>query len=163
MDYFEFKRDFDKKRSKLKLPTDCQELMPPSVDVASLYGWSFEWILTFADHKYLRVWEHHSKRPGLQDAARKSFAYHYGPITGQDPEGKLLRANTDPVDIRIDTSPRPVHMHFGAPEPHIQQESVLDLELERIAMFVFLKAILRHRQSRVPINEALGFRIKVKS
>ena len=137
--------------------------MLPSADVASMYGWSFEWILTFADQKYLRIWEHHGKRSGLQDAARKAFAYHYGPITGQYPDGKLLWTRTDPVEIRIDTSPQPAHMHFGAPEPHIQQESVLDLELESITTFVFLKAILRHRHSGISIDQALRFRIKVKS
>ena len=161
MNYFEFKRDFDEKRGKLKLPTDCHEQMPPSVEVASQYGWTFEWILTFDDHKYLRIREHHGKIAGLLDAVRKSFAFHYGPITGKDFDGNLLWAPTDPVEIRIDTSPHPAHMHFGAPEPHIQQESVLNLKLETISMFIFLKAILKHRQSGVPINEALRFQIKV--
>lgn len=160
MDYFEFKRWFEKQRAALKIPKDCAEPEPPTISVSTSYCWTFEWYLTFSDGKYIRIWEHYNKRKGLYTGRRLQFAFHYGPRVTSDTEGIPPHQHDDPVDIRIDNSQSAAHLHYGAPVPHYFQEKVEGIILEESDMFVFVKAMFKHRKSGKLIGKILGFRIR---
>jgi len=160
VDYFEFKRWFEKHRAALKFPKDCSELEPATFSVSTLYSWTFEWYLTFFDDKYIRIWEHHNKRKLLYTSRRLQFALHYGPRVAPVSEGIPPYQHNDPVDIRIDNSQRVAHLHYGVPGPHYFQERVEGIILEEFDMFVFVKAVFKHRKSGKPIDKILGFRIR---
>lgn len=127
---------------------------------ATLYAWTFEWVLEFSATRYIRVWEQYGRVPGLQESRRVRFAFHYGPITGRDGSGNIVHAFGDPVDIRVDDFNSPAHLHFQGPKPHYYQESVLGLELSNLDMIAFIKAVLRHRKSGKPLDKILKFRIR---
>lgn len=124
-----------------------------------MYAWTFEWVLEFSANKYMRVWEQYGRVPGLQEARRVRFAFHYGPITSRDNSGKIERYYGDPVDIRVDDFNTPAHLHFQEPQQHHRQENVLGLELSSLGMMVFIKAVLKHRKSGKPLDKILKFRI----
>jgi hypothetical protein len=105
----------------------------------------------------------------IGESRRSQFVYHYGVLTrfvpGGAPEldewGVPRYHSSDPVDIRIDNScpGRKVHLHYGAPTPHYQQEQIVGLELSKLNMFSFIEAIIRHRQKGRAIIDVLGFRL----
>jgi hypothetical protein len=160
VDYVNFKRRFDQSYAKLKLPPDCVEQKSPTVTNVRLFSWMFDWVLVFPDDKkYVRIRESHDKVAGLALSRRLGFVLHYGPIVHQDADGNIIWQSHDPVDIRIDNSPRPVHMHYQAPDPHHVQENVKGLTLESLDMLTFVRAVFQHRKSGKPLNEVLGFQI----
>jgi hypothetical protein len=162
-DYSAYKAWFDGEHSKLVLPDDCREVLPPATRRTTEISlvWTLEWILEFADGKYLRVQEHFNKIRGLIGLSRRqAFAYHYGPFSLRGSGGIPERNSNDPVDLRIDTSDGPAHMHFGAPLPHIGQDKVEGLDMESLDMFVFIHGVLAHRKSGKPLDKVLRFRIK---
>ena len=134
-DYLSFKRRFDQSYVKLRIPPDCVEHTPPTVSNQHLYSWMFDWVLVFSeDKKYLRVRESHEKVAGLQLNRRMGFVFHYGLIVQQDSRNNIIRQSNDPVDIRIDNSRGPAHMHYRAPTPHHAQENIKGLTLESLDM-----------------------------
>ncbi len=157
MDFLEFRRKFDNGRSKLRLPTDCSEVVERELTFSTLYCWTLRWMLAFPDPKYLRIWEHYNKVAGLQESRRDRFVCHYGPIVNRDEDGVPRYQPQDAVDIRIDNVNRSPHLHYGAPDPHYPQKRVKGLDLGAIDMFAFVRAILKHRRTGLAINKILGF------
>ena len=161
-DYPRFKAWFDEEHSKLELPDGCSQISEPQTTRAHAFSpiWEIEWYLGFADRKYLRVWERYEKVAKLIDISRRlSFSYHYGLIAKQGPDGIPVRNSDDPVEMRIDNARGIAHMHFNSPEPHIAQANVEGLDLERIDLFTFIRAIFKHRKTGKPVNKTLGFKI----
>lgn len=113
----------------------------------------------FTDNKYIRVWEDYCRVKGLQDSRRARLAYHYGPVPRVDPNGIPNYIPSDPVDIRIDNSCQKIHMHFGAPNPHIFQERIQKLDLEKTEIFTFVQGIFRHRSTGKTLDKTFGFKI----
>lgn len=165
MDYLQYKQSVETAIENLKLPTDCSRVGEPLFRPATLYAWIFEWVLEFESAKYIRVWEQYGRCAGLQESRRARFAFHYGLIPKKDGNGKILRDDGDPVDIRIDDYETgqggvQAHLHYGAPQPHYRQESVVGLQLADLEMFAFIKAVLKHRKSGKTLAKILKFRIK---
>jgi hypothetical protein len=159
VDYLEYKRHFDATHDEFEIPSDCQEIFDPSFYDAGQYSWHFKWYLKFADNKFVRIWEHFSRVPGLQESQRLHFAYHYGPVTGFGKDGLPSHGSKQPVDIRIDNSVQRVHLHFGATEPHYFQEKVERLGMEKLDMFTFINRIFKHRATGKTLDKVFGFRI----
>lgn len=103
--------------------------------------------------------EHHVKRFGLEESDRKAFSFHYGVITAKAANGVPTWRAEDPVDIRIDKLGA-THLHYREQNPHYPQTSVQGLVLDRIEMFQFLNAILKHRSSGRTIQDVLHFKLK---
>ena len=158
MDYLEFRRKFDAEHGALVIPDDCQEIAGPQFAIATQYSWHFKWYLKFVDNKFVRIWEHHGKVAGLQDARRLSFAYHYGAIDGFNKDGLPAHGTGKPVDFRVDNSNQRVHLHLGGPE-HVYQENVEKLDLESLDMFTFVRGVFKQRSSGKGFNKVLDFRI----
>lgn len=156
MDYLEFEKQFEERRRKIKLPPDCTE-GEPTLSAPGAFSWEVEWQIDFPDAKYLRLWEHHAKVKDLHDARREQFSYHYGPIV-LNAAGVPDRDSDDPVHIRIDTSGGTVHLHYDNAD-HIAQDKIVGLDLQMLDMFSFLKAILKHRRTKKPIDKVLSFRV----
>jgi hypothetical protein len=162
-EYAKYKAWFDGEYSKIALPADCREILPPTTRLSNLFStvWTLEWTLGFTDHKYLRVQEHFEKIRGLVGLSqRKAFAFHYGALVAVAADGTPERAASDPVDLRIDTSYGAAHMHFGNPEPHIAQANVEGLDMEKLELFAFVRAVLDHRKTGKTLDKLLKFRIK---
>jgi hypothetical protein len=159
VDYVQFKQQFDATHDALILPTDCQEPQDPLFSAVTEFSWMLEWYLMFSGDKFLRIWEDHQKWAGLQESRRVRLAYHYGPVTALDAAGLPKTGSAYPVDIRIDNSQQRIHMHYGASNPHYPQEKVQGLELEKLEMFAFVRAIFKHRKSGQALDKVLGFRI----
>jgi hypothetical protein len=158
VDYLQFKRQFDAEHAGLVLPDDCQEISEPNFRIATQYSWDLKWYLKFGDNKVARIWEHHQKVAGLQDARRLTFAYHYGSIDDLDKDGLPAYGSDKPVDIRIDNISSRVHLHLGGPA-HIYQERVEKLDLMSVDMFAFVRGIFKHRSSGKGFNKVFDFRI----
>lgn len=158
MDYFEFRRQFDAEHDKLLIPGDCQEMAEPDFKIATQYSWHLKWYLRFTDGKFVRIWEHHNKIAGLQDARRLSLAYHYGSIDGLDKNGLPAYGSEKPVDIRLDNSALRIHLHLGGPG-HIYQESVERLDLMSLDMFTFVRGIFKHRTTKRGFDQVFGFKV----
>ncbi len=161
MNYLDFRKWFDEKIEGVSIPADAKELLGPSFTVTGSQIWTLDWILEFGDGKYLRIREHYAKERGLIGMSRReSFAYHYGPISGKGPDGLPVRNSGDAVDIRIDNSQRPAHMHYGSPNPHHPQSSVNGLDMTALDLFTFMGAIFKHRETGKSIEKVLGFAIR---
>jgi len=158
VDYLAFKRQFDAEHLALVIPSDCQQIAGPDFIVATSYSFDFKWYLKFTDNKFVRIWEHHQKVAGLQDARRLSFAYHYGPIDTLDKDGLPTYGSEKPVDFRIDNSALKIHLHLGGPA-HIYQENVEKLNLESVDMLTFVRGIFKHRSTGKGFNKVFGFKI----
>jgi hypothetical protein len=116
--------------------------------------------MRFSDNKYIRIAERYEKWGGLVGLSRKnSYAYHYGDIVKSGDAGLPAYGPGDPVDIRIDNSCSPIHLHYLAPNPHYPNSAVRGLDLEDMDMFAFVKGIFRHRSSKKPINEIFKFQV----
>jgi hypothetical protein len=162
-DYPKYKAWFDGEHSALVLPNDSSEITAPTVGLAHSLSttWTLKWILKFGDGKYLRVQEHYNKVTGLIGLSRRqAFAFHYGPIGAVTPDGIPDRKSNDPVDLRIDNSGAPAHMHLRAPQPHIGQERVDGLEMEDLDIFTFVRGIFSHRKTGNSFEKIFKFRIK---
>src|SRR4051794_6095597 len=104
-DALAFEKWVDAKFKSLKFPEDA-EVKDPVFETPGLNFWTYERIVKFPD-KHIRVWEHYSKKKGLQLSSRNGFSFHYGTLAA-DPEDY---ESDDPVDIRIDNSGSPAHLH----------------------------------------------------
>jgi hypothetical protein len=161
LDYIQFSASFQKKYAALVLPADCAEVLPATFKVSSSLVWTLDWCLQFADKRHLRIREHYARHTSMIGMSRRhSFAYHYGPTTVTGPDGLPVRDSAGPVDIRIDNSNMPAHLHYGAPQPHHPQSAIKGLDMENIDAFTFIRAIFKHRTTGKPIADTLGFRIE---
>ena len=159
VEYLPWRRDADAKYDALKFPPDCKELHQ-AFAVTNSRVWHFLWYLEFTDGKYVRVSERFDRWSGLDNASRKmSFAYHYGPIVNRGPDGLPAHQAADPVDIRIDNSCRPAHLHHQAPEPHIPQANIKGLVLDEMDGFAFVNGIFRHRCENKSLQAIFGFKV----
>lgn len=160
MDYIQFKKSFDTSYKTLELPAECKELDLSFYPASSLVWW-LEWYLQFDDKKYARLWERYDRYGGMINMSRRvSLAYHYGPVMRVGADKLPAYDAKDPVDIRIDNSCQPIHLHLGAPLPHYPQSRIDGLQLTDLDTFDFVRAILSHRASGKTIQETLGFVIK---
>ncbi len=158
-DHAKFKSWRESNAQKLKLPPDWKELSCKDT-LASELVWKFEWYLSCGPDGYVRIWERYERWPLLIGVSRRaSFVYHYGALTGIGKDGNPTYNSKNPVDIRIDNVGRPVHLHFGAPEPHHDQSVVKGLALDELDMFEFLNGIIRHRSSKKSLDKIFGFKI----
>lgn len=157
-DYTGYKKWREDNANNLKLPADWQELSTETF-LSSAMVWSFQWFLQCGADKYVRIWERYDRWPKLIHMSRRiGFAFHYGPIINRNKDG--IPTQNDQVDIRIDDVGRPVHMHFGAQDPHHDQSVVKGLKLDDMDMFQFLNGIIRHRDKNKPLDQVFGFKIE---
>jgi hypothetical protein len=160
VDCIVYQRDFDKRRARIELPGDSEEQGPTIANVG-FYFWTLTWVIFFEDKKYyLRVWERWDKQKGLLLSKRNSLAYHYGPTPRLDKKGMPEYLATDPVEIRVDNSCQPIHLHYRAQQPHYPQDRVTGLELESLDPFIFTEAVLKHRADGTSLDRVLGFKLK---
>lgn len=159
MDLFEFSRAFEAKIKRLKLPLDA-ELQEPEMD-SSLppLVWQVSFFISFSDGTCIAIWELYEKIKGLQASRRTQWSYHYGSVKKEN-SGKLVQAEADaPLEIRVDTCGGAAHLHFQAREPHYPPSKVRGLDLQSLDCWQFIKNVLRHRETKKPINEIFGFEI----
>jgi len=158
-DYAKFTAWHELNYKSLTLPTDWSELACKTIR-ASVQVWQFQWYLKCGTDKYVRVWERYERWPGLLGMSRKaSFVYHYGTLVRMGPDGIPTYVSNNPVDIRVDNVGRPVHLHFGSPNPHHDQSVIKGLQLDDMDMFEFLKGIIRHRSTKKSLDKIFGFTI----
>lgn len=159
MDLFEFSRLFETKIKRLKLPQDAK-LQEPEVE-SSLppLTWQVTFFISFEDGSCIAIWELWEKLKGLYASRRTQWSYHYG-AAKRDASGKLVQAEADaPVEIRIDTCGGTEHLHFQAREPHYPQPKIKRLDLQSLDCWQFIKKVLKHRETRKPLDETFGFEI----
>jgi hypothetical protein len=63
------------------------------------------------------------------------------------------------VDIRIDDSCSPIHLHYNSQNPHHSNASVKGLDLDDMDMFPFVNGIFRLRSNKKPLNTIFGLKI----
>jgi hypothetical protein len=158
VDYLEYKGQFDAEHNALVIPGDCEQIAGPEFSIITSYSFDLKWYLKFGGNKFARIWEHHRKVAGLQDARRLTFAYHYGPIDGFDKDGLPAYGSKKPVDFRIDNIAKKVHLHLGGPE-HIYQENIAKLDLESVDMFSFVRGVFEHRETGKAFPKIFGFKV----
>ncbi|HWZ44673.1 MAG TPA: hypothetical protein VNW97_14450 [Candidatus Saccharimonadales bacterium] len=156
MTYEAFKDWFFVKKAALAIPGDCSPQEP--VFFRTPRNWTLNWVLLFDDSAYIRIHEHYSA-PHARAGRRIQFAMHYGPIVKRGETGAIEYDRGDPVIIRIDTFPEPVHLHLRSDQPHLSQETIEGLDLVSIGVFDFVARIFDHRQSARSIEDLFGFRI----
>lgn len=152
--YGEYRAYADKKYDSLIIPADCTETLKLTFTPADELAWFSRWYLEFNDQKYIRAVERFQRWPGLSGIAKRmAVAYHYGDIVRRNPEDNLpayLDTGTDPVNIRIDNSGAPIHLHFLAQNPHHPQSVIEGWDLEAVDMFEFVNGIFKHRATKNP-------------
>lgn len=158
-DHAKFTAWRDSGAQNFNLPDDWKELSCKT-QPASIVVWQFQWYLSCGNDRYIKIWERYDRWPNLIGMSRRvSFVYHYGPIVGVGKDGLPTENPQNPVDIRIDNIGRPIHIHFGAPNPHHEQSVVKGLVLDEMDMFEFLNGIKRHRTTTKPLDKIFGFTI----
>jgi hypothetical protein len=149
----------DLNASKLSLPVDWKELSSVATPASTLV-WQYQWYIQSGADKYIRIWERYGRWPGLLGMSRRmNFVYHYGQLMGLGADNVPVQKPKNPVDIRIDDIGRPIHLHFGAPDPHHDQSVVKGLQLNDLDMFEFLDGIIRHRKTGKSLDKIFGFTI----
>lgn len=162
-DYVAFRTFVDKEYGVLNqsLPPDCKESHPLDIIRPTADAWHLRWYLEFSDNKYIRVAERYEKFSKMIGLSRRVYvAYHYGEIVTRGPDGLPGYLAADPVDIRIDDSCGPIHLHYNSPNPHHSNESVENLDLDDMDMFTFVNGIFKHRAKKKPLHTIFGFRIR---
>jgi hypothetical protein len=160
--YGQYRPYSDQQYDALVIPADCTETLKLIFTPVSDVVWSSRWYLEFKDGKYIRAVERFQRWPGLSGIAKRmTVAYHYGDIVRRNPEDNLPGyLGEDQVDIRIDNSCAPIHLHFGSQDPHIPQSDIDGLDLESVDMFIFVKNIFKHRASKQTLNSVFKFKIR---
>jgi hypothetical protein len=162
--YGDYRAYADSQYDALVIPPDCKETLKLTFTPVNDVAWSSRWYLEFTDGKYIRAAERFQRWPGLTGIAKRmTVGYHYGDIVRRNPDDNLpayLSTGTDPVDIRIDNSCAAIHLHYQSQNPHIFESSVLGLDLESVDMFVFVKAIFKHRETKKPLDSIFKFKIR---
>ncbi|MGH9740877.1 MAG: hypothetical protein ACRD51_00850 [Candidatus Acidiferrum sp.] len=159
-DYAQFRAFVDPQYNALVLPADCKEILALDIKVATSVSWHLSWLLEFTDNKYIRVAERYEKFAKLIGVSRRIYvAYHYGEIVNRNMDGLPGYLSADPVDIRIDSSCSPIHLHYNAPNPHYPNDSVQGLDLDDMDMFTFVNGIFKHRSTKKPLDKIFKFKI----
>jgi hypothetical protein len=160
-DYTTFRTFVDKEYGTLTLPSDCKEIHPLDITRPTLDSWHLRWYLEFANNKYIRVAERYEKFSKMIGVSRRVYvAYHYGEIVMRGSDNLPGYLPADPVDIRIDDSCGPIHLHYSAPNPHHSQVSVQGLDLDDMDMFTFVNNIFKHRLTKKPLDTIFKFKIR---
>jgi hypothetical protein len=161
-DYTAFRAFVDKEYGELakSLPPDCVESHPLDIVRATPDSWHLRWYLEFSDNKYIRVAERYEKFSKMMGVSRRvNVAYHYGQIVNKGADGLPGYLGSDPVDIRIDDSCSPIHLHYNSQDPHHSNDSVKGLDLDDMDMFTFVNGIFKHRANKKPLHIVFGFKI----
>lgn len=159
-DYATFRAFVDEKYKALVFPSDCSETLPLDIKQATQVSWHLRWYLEFTDNKYIRVAERYEKWPNMLGLSKRiNVAYHYGDIARRTSDGLPGHLGKDPVDIRIDDSCSPIHLHYNSQNPHHPDASVKGLDLEDLDMFTFVNGIFKHRAKKKPLHVVFGFKI----
>jgi hypothetical protein len=159
VDYFSFRREFEDRLSKLKIPNDCSIQEPSWEITVPPFFWTVEIFLNFTDKQHIRIWESYEKLAGLLMSHRLQWSYHYGIITASDKSGGTMQGSPDdPLEIRIDTCSG-LHLHYQKREPHYDQSSIHKLDLKCVDAFAFVDAVFKHRKTNQPFTKILGFTV----
>jgi hypothetical protein len=112
---------------------------------------------------YASIYEHYRELPRAVGAGGRlqRFSYHYGPCSSErDEMGFPVRQ--DDCEIRIDISWKlERHAHYAG-ENHIHQNRLIGLDFDAITPFDFIKAVIAHRETKMPLHEILGFEVAPK-
>ena len=123
-----------------------------------------DWAVIYSDGKYLRVKEAYNRmgRPNIGAGVREHFSFHYGTAHPQrDDNGfPLIRSlDTPAADLRIDVDRRlDPHIHLNS-EEHITQNRVQGYSIKDADMFEFLRAVVKHRQTKEPMHQLLNIMV----
>ncbi len=160
-DYSTFRTFVDEQYQALTLPPDCKETLPLDIKVATSVSWHLRWFLEFTDNKYIRIAERYEKFAQMIGLSRRIYvARHYGQIVSRSDDGLPGYLPADPVDIRIDDTCGPIHLHYNAPNPHHPQASIEGLDLDDLDMFTFVNGIFKHRSTNKPLDRIFKFKIR---
>jgi hypothetical protein len=160
-DYTTFRTFVDKQYSALTLPADCKETHPLDIIRTTMDSWHLRWYLEFVDNKYIRIAERYENFAKLVGASRRVYvAFHYGEIVNRGSDGLPGHKPANPVDIRIDDSCSPIHLHYKAPNPHHPNDSVEGIDLDDMDMFTFVDGIFKHRSKKKSLDAIFGFKIR---
>jgi hypothetical protein len=163
-DYATFRTLVDKEYAALNqaLPEGCVESLPLDITRSTQDSWHLRWYLEFSDdNKYIRVAERYEKFSRMISVSRRVYvAYHYGQIMTRGDDGLPGYLPADPVDIRIDDSCSPIHLHYNSPLPHHPNESIHGLDLDDLDMFSFVRGILKHRSGKKALDAIFKFKIR---
>jgi hypothetical protein len=158
VDYFGFRKSFEKALAALKLPADCVLREPDWTVIRPPLSWTVELFLDFPG-KHLRIWESYDRFAQLQVCRRVQWAYHYGESVSFDEGAATRGAPDDPLDLRIDNAGG-LHMHYESRNPHYRQDQIDGLDLSTVSAIDFIKRVLKHRKTGRSLNDTFGFRIK---
>jgi len=159
--YQEFRALVDKNYDALVKPTDCTESLPLTFTPMSPVAWHLRWYLEFTDGKYVRIAERYQNWPGLIGIAKRvNVAYHYGSVVRRSDDGLPGHLGSDQVDIRIDDSCAPIHLHFMAQNPHYANSSIEGLDLPDMDIFAFVNGIFKHRETKKSLDKIFKFKIR---
>jgi hypothetical protein len=160
-DYSQFRAFVDAEYSALVLPSDCKEVVPLDIKVATSVSWHVSWVLEFTDDKYIRVAERYEKFAQMIGLCRRVYvAHHYGDIVKRTSDGSPAYLGSDPVDIRIDDSCSAIHLHYKSQNPHYPNSAVEGLDLDDMDMFTFVKGIFKHRSTKKSLDAIFKFKIR---
>ena len=124
--------------------------------------WNMDWLIRFSDGMQAYLYERwFPMRGSLQMGQRAAFSFHYGTVT------PLTRGNgfpardkgNHPAHIRIDLDVYGPHLHFHAELPHIGQEKVTGMVIERVNPFEFVRAVLEHRATKADFDSIMKFTV----
>ncbi len=123
-----------------------------------------DWAIIYPDGKYFRVKEayYRERRSTTGAGVRTNFSFHYGVAnTNCDPEGfPIIRhPDTPRPDLRIDLDARSgPHIHLPT-EDHIPQSRVDGYSISNADAFQFLRSVIKHRKSQIPLRDLLGIKV----
>ena len=129
--------------------------------------WNMDWWIKFPDgmHAYLyeRWFPMSSLSRGATVGRRSAFSFHYGTAGNKiRPNGWPAREKSGhPAILRIDLDPKGPHLHFHGEEPHIMQNKVEGMHIEKTDPFNFVRAVLEYRkhQGRIDFDVIMKFTV----
>ncbi|MGE5113886.1 MAG: hypothetical protein ACM3JB_23730 [Acidobacteriaceae bacterium] len=158
MTYDQYQARFYATVPLLPLPIDTVVGLPLFASAVPTV-WHFKWEIEFkSDGHYIYCREAWSARKA-KPARRYKFSFHYGPGPQRDANGGIIIDPKIPVVLRCDqTSHTPEHIHYLGPD-HYEQDRVQGLVIDKIDLFQFVWAVLRHRSTKDPLDKILGFKV----
>ncbi len=123
--------------------------------------WNMDWAVFFPDGKHAYLYERWFPSPVAKEGVRSHFSFHYGPTGPNFRKGGFpARDKTNyPADIRIDIDKNGPHLHFHGELPHIAQSQVIGLTIADMDPFDFMRAVLKHRETRCDFDTILKFKV----
>lgn len=167
MNFTRYAIQFQEKHSLISLEQDCIEIGPVLVPTRpNSPPWKMDWAVLFSDSKYAYLYERWSPvRSHMLGAARlgfrRHFSFHYGPTNPlKGTMGIPLRDKGNyPAVIRIDVDRWCPHIHFHNEADHISQTRVVNLTIEDVDPFDFMRAVLQHRSSKADFDAIMNFKV----